>query len=187
MPYMTSLSGEKTMRCCKRALYFTILMSSIIPFANAQLRNMSEYTQDRINTEQTYFVLHDTGEAEYVWVSEWTHTTAYAADGKSAILVWHFKDGKKAYSQQGEGVGEFGKTTGYLITDTSRVLEDIHRNKIQPLSLVNYPVKIELWIGKIEDSTGYAPEAKGDEACFKAPAIEYNIQWHFSSCRTEEM
>ena len=157
-------------------------MGSLGPFANSQLRNLSQYTRDRINTAQTCFVLHDTGDAEYVWVSEWTHATAYAADGKSAILVWHFKDGSKAYSQQGKGVGEFGKTTGYLITDKSPDLEDLHRKKIQPLTRDNYPVKLELWIGEIVDSTGYAPEAKGDEVCFNAAAIEYNIPYHFSSC-----
>jgi hypothetical protein len=170
------------MQHCIKTVSLIFLMNCTIPFANGQLRNFSEYDWDRINTEQTHFVLHDTGEAEYIWVSEWNHRTAYAADGKSAIVVWHFKDGTKAYSQQGEGIGEFGKTTGYLISDEASHLEDNHRNRIQPLSLDNYPVKIELWIGEIEDSTGYNPEAKGDEACFMETAIEYNISYHFSSC-----
>ncbi|MEJ2111923.1 MAG: hypothetical protein P8Z37_18835 [Acidobacteriota bacterium] len=158
----------------------------MIPSAKAQLRTFSEYDQDRINTERTCFVLHDNGEAEYIWVSEWNHRTAYAADGKSAIVIWHFKDGTTAYSQQGEGVGEFGKTTGYLISDTARTLEDAYRNHIQPLSLDNYPVKIELWIGDIEDATGYDPEVKGDEACLIESNIEYNVPYHFSSCPAEE-
>jgi hypothetical protein len=178
--------GEKSMRHCKRVVFLILLVGVLCPFASSQLRNFSEYNQDRINREQTGFVLYDTGKADYVWTSEWTHMTAYAADGKSAILVWHFKDGTKAYSQQGEGIGEFGKTTGYLIKNTSHELEDIDRNKIQPLTRDNYPVKIELWIGEIGDATGYGPEFKGDEACFQAAAIDYDISYSFSECGEEE-
>jgi len=174
------------MRQFIQTVTFVFLVSGMSPLADAQLRNMSQYDWDRINTEQTRFILHDTGEAEYFWVSEWNHSTAYAADGKSAIVVWHFKDGTKAYSEQGNGIGEFGKTRGYLISDTSSHLEDIHRNSIQPLSLDNYPVMIELWIGEIEESTGYNPEAKGDEACFTETAIESNISYYFSGCPAEE-
>lgn len=174
------------MRRGKRGILFALLMSCMMAHASAQLRNFSEYNQDRINIDKTYFVLHDSGDAEYTWTSEWTHSTAYAADGKSAILVWHFKDGKKAYSQQGEGIGEFGKTTGYLISDTSGDLQDVNGNRIQPLSLDNYPVKIELWIGEVEAAAGYKPEAKGDEACFEEPVIAYNNSYHFSYCRGEE-
>jgi len=170
------------MRFCRRAVFLILLISGPILYASAQLRNMSQYSRDRINTEQTGFVLHNTGEAEYVWVSEWTHMTAYAAADKAAILVWHFKDGTKAYSQQGEGVGEFGKTTGYLITDKAAELEDVHRRKIQPLSRGNFPVKIELWIGEIDGSTGYLLQEKGDEACFEADAVEYDTPYHFTSC-----
>jgi hypothetical protein len=178
--------GDKAMRYCKRAVFLMLLMCSLSPFASSQLRNISEFNQDRINNDQTYFILHDSGEAEFAWASEWTTSTAYAADGKSAILVWHFKDGSKAYSQQGDGIGELGKNMGYLLTNKSHNLEDIHRKKIQPLTRDNYPVKIELWIGDIRDSTGYSPEAMGDDACFKAPKIGYNISNHFSSCRAGE-
>lgn len=170
----------------RRGAFFVLLLTCATVYAHAQLRNFSEYNRDRINTDQTYFVLHDTGIAEYAWASEWTHSTAYAADGKSAILVWHFKDGQKAYSQQGEGIGEFGKTTGYLISDTSGHLQDIHGNRIQPMSVNNYPVKIELWIGDVEDSTGFKPEAKGDEICFEASAITHDSTYYFSDCRDEE-
>jgi hypothetical protein len=178
--------GEKTMSFCKKSIFLLLLMGSLSPFASSQLRNISEFTQDRINNEKTFFILHDTGEAEYAWASEWTTATAYAADGKSAILVWHFKDGSKAYSEQGTGIGEVGKSSGYLLTNKSRNLEDIHRKKIQPLTRDNFPVKIELWIGEIGDSTGYSPEMLGDEACFKAPNIGNNISNHFSSCRAGE-
>lgn len=168
-----------------KAACFLLLASGMMIHAHAQLRNFSEYNRDRINTDKTYFVLHDTGDAEYAWASEWTHTTAYAADGKSAVLVWYFKEGQKAYSQQGKGIGEFGKTTGYLISDTSGDLQDILGNRIQPMSMDNYPVKIELWIGDIEDATGYRLEAKGDEVCFQAPAITYNDPHYFADCESD--
>jgi hypothetical protein len=174
------------MRRCKRTFFFILMMGSLCPAAISQLRNISEYTQDRIHTAQTYFILRDKGEAEYGWASEWTTSTAYDADGKSIILVWHFKDGSKAYSQQGEGIGELGKTKGYLLTNKSANLEDIHRKKIQPMTRDNYPVKIELWIGEIGDSAGYAPEVMGDKACFNAPSIGYNSPNHFSSCQDGE-
>jgi hypothetical protein len=167
---------------CKRMVFLVLLIGFFGPVAMSQLRNISEFTQDRINTAQTSFLLRDTGKAEYVWASEWTTSTAYAADGKSAILIWYFKDGSKAYSQQGDGIGEFGKTTGYLIKDKADNLEDIHGKKIQLLTRDNYPVKIELWIGDVGDSTGYSPEVKGGEVCFKDAAIEYNVSYHFSAC-----
>jgi hypothetical protein len=151
-----------------------------------QLRNISEYTQDRINPEKTYFVLHDNGDAEFGWTSEWTQMTALALDGKSAIMIWHFKDGSKAYSQQGEGIGYIGMNSGYLLTNKASTLEDIHHKKIQPLTRDNYPVKVELWIGEIGDSTGFSPEKEGDEVCFESPAIKYNVSYSFSNCSSEE-
>jgi hypothetical protein len=174
------------MRCGKQIVLFVLLTASLGPFGISQLRNISEYTQDRINMEQTYFMLRDSGEAGFAWASEWTTATAYGADGKSAILVWHFKDGSKAYSQQGEGIAEFGKNTGYLIVNKAKNLEDIHRKKIQPLTRNNYPVRIELWIGEIGDITGYSSEVMGDAACFKAAGIENNISYHFSRCQAGE-
>jgi hypothetical protein len=174
------------MRHCQKAVFLMLLVGILSPFAISQLRNLSEYSQDRINIARTYFVLHETGKAEFVWTSEWTHTTANANDGKSAIFIWHFKDGSKAYSEQGEGIGEIGKNSGYLLTNAASNLEDIHRKKIQPLTRNNYPVKVELWIGEIGDSTGYSPELLGDEACFKASSIEYGISHKFSGCRAGE-
>jgi hypothetical protein len=171
------------MRVGKMTVFLIWLTANISPLAISQLRNISEYDRDRINTEKTYFVLRDTGKAEFSWATEWTTSTAYAADGKSAILVWHFKDGSKAYSRHGQGIGEFGKSAGYSITDKSAKLEDIHGKPIQPLTRANYPVKIELWVGEIVDSTGYSLEAMGDEACFQSPGIEYNISYHFSGCK----
>jgi hypothetical protein len=168
---------------CIKGVFLLFLLVSLVPSASSQLRTFSPYNWDRINREKTYFVFHETGKAEFVWASEWNHATAYANAEKSAILVWHFKDGSKAYSEQGEGIGEFGKNTGYLIEDKSDKLDDIHCGKIQPLTLDNYPVKVELWIGTIDDSTGYVPEQVGDAVCFEADSIEYNTPYYFSNCK----
>lgn len=165
-----------------RSTFFLVLLSVLTASGFSQLRNLSQYTRDRIIPDRTYFVLHDNGSAEFVWASEWTHMTANAYDGKSAIFVWHFKDGSKAYSQQGIGIGEIGKSMGYLVTDKSANLEDIHRKKIQPLTLNNYPVKVELWVGQVGDSEGYSLEFLGDDACVQAPSIEQNITYRFSEC-----
>jgi hypothetical protein len=165
-----------------RGVFFLILLSVLSASGVSQLRNLSPYTRDRINPERTYFVLRDNGSAEFVWSSEWTHMTANAYDGKSAIFVWHFKDGSKAYSQQGLGIGEFGKNSGYLVTDKSADLEDIHRKKIQPLTLNNYPVKVELWVGEVSESEGYSLEFLGDDACVQTPSIKYNVTYSFTAC-----
>jgi hypothetical protein len=161
---------------------FLLLINAISPSGFSQLRTLSQYTEDRINAEKTYFVLRETGAAEFGWASEWTHTTANANPDKSAIFLWHFKDGSKAYSLQAEDIGEIGKNAGYLLSGRSSNLEDIRRKKIQPLTRNNYPVKIELWIGKIEDTTGFSTEIMGDALCLDAQSIEYNRSYHFSSC-----
>ena len=165
-----------------KGTFVLILLSVLTASGISQLRNLSQYTRDRINPERTYFVLHDTGSAEFVWSSEWTHMTANANDEKSAIFVWHFKDGSKAYSQQGQGIGEIGKNSGYLVTDKAADLEDIHRKKIQPLKIDNYPVKVELWVGEISESGGYSLEFLGDDACMQTPRIEYNVSYRFAAC-----
>jgi hypothetical protein len=179
------LSGEKAMRPLKTTASLISLLIVMSSSSVSQLRNISEYSQDRINTDLTCFVLHDTVAAEFVWASEWTHMTVNANESKSAIFVWHFKDGSKAYSQQGEGIDAIGKSSGFLLTNKAANLEDIQRRKIQPLTRNNYPVKVELWIGEIEDSTGYKPEAMGDEACFNSQGIEYNTLYYFSNCRPD--
>jgi hypothetical protein len=174
--------GEKAMRFLRLFAFMLFLSNIPSPLGFCQLRNFSEYTVDRINTKLTQFSLHDSSNPEFIWASEWTFETATFGDGKSAIFIWYFKDGSKAYSQQGEGIGEIGKNGGYLLSNTASNLEDIHRKKIQPLTLDNYPVKVELWVGEIGDSTGYSPEIKGDEACFNAPGINYKISYYFSAC-----
>jgi hypothetical protein len=174
------------MRHLARSAFLVFLLNAISPPAFSQLRNISQYSQDRINTEQTYFVLHDTGVAEFGWASEWTHMTPLANEGKSAMFLWNFKDGSKAYSTQEQDVGEIGKSLGFLLTGKSSNLEDVHHKKIQLLTLNNYPVKVELWIGEIGDSAGFSPEVLGDAVCLDAPGIEHNRSYHFSSCELAE-
>jgi hypothetical protein len=170
----------------KGAVFLIFLISAMSPLSIGQLRNFSEFSQDRIHSDKTYFVLHEIGAPEFGWASEWTHTTANDNEGKSAIFVWHFKDGSKAYSLQAEDIGEIGKNSGYLLINRSSNLEDINRQKIQPLTLNNYPVKVELWIGKIGDSKGYSPEILGETACVAASSIGYGIRYRFSSCQADE-
>ena len=153
----------------------------------SQLRNNSEYLQDGINTDKTYFVLHDTGAAEFGWASEWTNASVDLYSDKSAMFLWHFKDGSKSYSLQEQEIGEIGKNSGFLLERKSSNLEDIRRKNIQPLTRNNYPVKVELWIGKVGDSAGFSPEIMGAALCLKvqAQSIEYNRPYHFSSCDPE--
>jgi len=169
-----------------RYLYSTallaLLLGAAVPSGYSQLRNLSEYTHDCIHLEQTGFTAGGAA-AEYRWASEWTHTTAYAYPDKTAILLWKFKDGTKAYSNQGDFfLGDLGKATGYLITGHAKELEDIHGRKIQPMTLSNFPVALELWIGEIHASTGYAPESQLDRVCFEAQEIQPNEAQHFVRC-----
>jgi hypothetical protein len=169
------------MRPITRAAIFLVLLIS--PSGFSQLRNNSEYSQDCINLEKTYFILHDTGTAEFGWASEWTNASADLYADKSAMFLWHFKDGSKFYALQEQEIGEIGKNSGFLLTRKSSNLEDIRRKSIQPLTRNNYPVKVELWIGKT-DPAGFSPEILGAALCLnaKAQSIEYNRPYHFSSC-----
>jgi hypothetical protein len=163
--------------------FLAVLLSAASPIGYSQLRNLSEYSQDCIDTQQTNFVLREKDTADFRWSSEWTHGTVNAYPDKKAMLVWHFKDGSKAYSRQGDMIGDMGQITGYLATDQSSNLEDIHRIKIQPMTSANYPVEVELWIGEIEDSTGFSPEMLVDKACNDEQSIELNRTYHFSRCK----
>jgi|WetSurMetagenome_2_1015567.scaffolds.fasta_scaffold513465_1 hypothetical protein len=164
--------------------FIAILLSAASPSGFSQLRNLSEYSQDRIQMDQTNFVLREKDIADFHWASEWTHTTAYAYPDKKAIFLWKFKDGSKAYSHPDDFlIGDLGKAMGYLVTGQSANLEDIHGRKIQPMTLSNYPVEFELWIGEIDDSTGYAPESLLDKVCFAEQSIRLNESNHFSDCK----
>jgi hypothetical protein len=171
------------MRYILSMTFLAVLLSAASPSGFSQLRNLSEYSRDCIEFNQTGFVLRDKNVADYNWTTQWTHTTANAYPDQKAMLIWYFKDGLKAYLQQGEFIGDLGQITGYLLTGKSANLEDVHRKKIQPMTLSNYPVKVELWIGEIEDSTGFAPEILLDRVCFDAQSIELNQVYHFSSCK----
>ena len=171
------------MRPIHTMAFLAVLMSAASSSGFSQLRNLSAYSQDCIHSDKTYFVLRDAGTADFGWASEWTHTTANAYPEKAAMFLWKFKDGSKAYAQQGDLIGDLGQAMGYLVTDHSANLEDVHRKKIQPLTPSNYPVEVELWIGEIGNSTGFAPEILVDKACFDAPRLELNQAYRSSECK----
>jgi hypothetical protein len=149
-----------------------------------QLRNLSNYGQDCINTDQTYFILQDTGVAEYVWASEWTHLTANNFPESMVMLIWHFKDGSKAYSQVIEQLGEAGGIAGYLLSGKSTDLKDVQGKSIQPMTRENYPVKIELCVGDFIESKGFKPDTLIDTACLNAQKIDVNHRYYFTQCES---
>lgn len=166
-----------------RVAFLALLMNFTAATAFSQLWNISEYYQDRINPDQTYFVLKEAGAAEFAWASEWTNDTVMQNEHKSAMFLWHLKDGTTAYSLQEEFIGDIGKNAGFLRTAQSATLEDVDRKRIQPLTRSNYPVKVELWIGEVEESTGFSPQFLGESLCMDAQNIEPNRRYHFSSCK----
>ena len=164
-------------------IIFWVLLSNIVALpASSQLRMPSPYFQDRINFEATYFVLHDGNTAEFGWATEWTQTTARTADYGTATLLWHFKDGTKAYMNQEGYIGDFGMLKDYLETSKASELKDTKGNSVQPMTLKNYPVKIELWIGATVNEAGYASEILLDAVCFRADTIEYEHNYYFTRC-----
>jgi hypothetical protein len=172
---------SKAMHLSSRVTLLAFILIAASPAGFSQLRKESEYSQDRVNTDHTYFVLHDTGAADFGWASEWTMYSSIDYAEKPALFIWYFKDGSKAYSQQMEDMGRAGQDLGYLVTSKSSNLEDIHRKPIQPMTRSNYPEKLELWIGEAGD-TGFSPKILIDAACFHAQSIEANRTYFFSSC-----
>jgi hypothetical protein len=171
------------MRYLMSVISLVFLLNITPPPGFSQLWNISDYLHDRINTEETYFILHDTGEAEFAWASEWTNDTVQNNENRSAMFLWHFKDGTIAYSLQQQFIGDIGKNAGFLVTAQSQHLEDIHRNQIQPLSRNNYPVKVELWIGNVGHSNGFSPEFMGEAVCLNVQSIEPDRKYLFSGCQ----
>ena len=162
-------------------------LGSAGPSGFSQLRNLSPYLQDRINAEHTFFILKDdAGSASFGWAFEWTHLSVNAYADKQAIFVWHFKDGTKTYSLLGETIGEAGMVTSYLVTSESQNLEDARRQKKQPMTRSNYPVKIEFCIGEVGTDGIYKPEMLVDAACFDGSGIEYGHTYHFAECKSGE-
>jgi hypothetical protein len=165
-----------------RAGFILCLLFAIAASGICQLRNLSNYGQDCINTDKTYFILRDTGSAEFGWASEWTHISANNFPDKMAMVIWHFKNGLKAYSRVIEVLGDAGGSTGYLLTGKSADLQDINGKNIQPMTLDNYPVKIELCLGDFVESTGFSPDTLIDTACLETKNIDYNATYHFTQC-----
>jgi hypothetical protein len=177
-----SVSGDETMNKLFRLVFLALLLISASVQSFSQLRKASEFVQDRIVTENTFFTLKDPNTAVFGWASEWTDFSANNYPDKCAIFRWHFKDGSIAYSRQGEYMGDAGKITEYHLAQQASNLEDVKHNKIQPLSLTNYPVKVELHIGEAGEQTGYKPELLVDTACLDAQSIEAGKTYYFSAC-----
>ena len=159
-----------------------LLLNIVASSGFSQLRMPSPYSQDRINLGTTHFVLYDENKAGFEWASEWTQETARTYDNKSAVFLWHFKDGTKTYAKQGEFIGDFGMLRDYFATDKASELKDINGKPAQPMTLKNYPVKIELWIGTVDDKAGFTTETLVDSACFESDTIEYGHEYFFNSC-----
>jgi hypothetical protein len=166
----------------RKAASLLVFLIAALPLSYSQLRMHSPYDQDRINPNQTGFTLHENGTVDFLWASEWTETTAQSCIDEVAIFVWHFKDGTKAYSRQGELVADFGQNAAYLLAQKSSKLEDVSGNKIQPLTKTNHPVKVELWIGSVTEAKNYSLKSLVDYACFALSDIESNQTYHFSEC-----
>ena len=165
-----------------KSILLSILLSTVCPSGFSQLRYSSEYSVDRINTEQTSFTLHDSGAAEYQCASEWTTLTIQTNLPKTVLFVWHFGDGSKAFARQVEYVGDIGVRTEFLLANQSSNLEDKQGKKIQPMTRDNHPVRVELWIGEYEDSKGHLPEVLIDKVCLDAVTIEYDKPYRFKGC-----
>ncbi len=161
---------------------FLFLLHVAGSYAFSQLRNTSPYVQDHINTENTWFVLYKSNEAGFGWASEWTQDTARTRAEKTAMFKWHFKDGSVAYTRQGEFIGDLGMFQPYLLKDESENLKDIHGNPVQPLTLTNYPVKIELWAGTAGEKTDFKPETLIDSLCYAGESLEYGYAYYFYDC-----
>jgi hypothetical protein len=167
---------------CKTAFLVVFLAAFNYPGV-AQLRYSSDYSVDRINTEQTSFTLHNSGSAEYRCASEWTTMTIQTNLTKTAVFVWHFKNGTKAFARQVEYVGDIGAQTEFLMINPFTELEDKRGKKIQPMTRDSFPVKVEVWIGEFSDSDGYSPESLIDKACFDSQTIEYDRVYQSINCR----
>jgi hypothetical protein len=114
------------------------------PCGFAQLRYNSDYSVDRVNTEQTSFLLKDSGAAEYHCASEWTTLTVQTNLTRTVFFIWHFKDGTKGFARQVEYVGDIGVRTEFLMTHSFADLEDQKGKKIQPMTRDNYPESVEI-------------------------------------------
>ena len=171
------------MRYFMGAALLAFFLCTGFPSGFSQLRYNSEYTQDRINTDQTSFMLQNSGTAEYHCASEWTTATVQGYLNDTVVFLWHFRDGAKAYARQVEYVGDIGKLTEFLTVNKTSVLEDKQGKKIQPMTRDNPPIRVELWIGEFTSSAGYSTGTLIDKACFDTQTIEFNQSYHFAQCR----
>lgn len=170
------------MRLRRAGILATMWLNVAIPSAFSQLRNISPYSQDRIDLDATYFLLEDDGSAHFVWASEWTLYTSIDHAGRSALLLWRFKDGSSGYVPMAENIGEAGRSLGYRLSGTLSTLNDASGKPVQTLTRSNPPVRVELWLGKADDP-GFAPETLVDKACSEPSGIEPGRAYHFGACK----
>jgi hypothetical protein len=157
-------------------------MTAVSAAGFCQLRLNSPYYEDRINTDHTYFVLYDSSSAYFVWTSEWTQPTVQRHYDKPAVFFWCFKDGTVAYSRQLERLEPVGKNLQYIQTSEAPDLLDARGNPTRPLTLENYPVKLELWITGATDDNPFSPLELIDTVCLGEQEIEYEYGYYFSEC-----
>ena len=170
------------MRRFMGAFFLGLLISATALPVHSQLRYNSEYSQDRINTEETSFALRKSGAADYRCASEWTTATVQAYLNDTVVFLWHFKDGSKAFARQAEYVGDIGKLTDFLVCNQAATLEDKRGKKIQPLTRDNPPVRVEVWIGTFSEAEGYSPAMLIDKACVDLQDLEYDQVYRFKDC-----
>lgn len=166
----------------KISLLLLVIIFALSYSGYSQLRSPSEYNQDGIDLENTYFALYESEGAYYGWASQWTQTTARTYEDRIAFFKWYFKDGTVAYTQQGAKIGDIGMITKYLLTEEAAKLKDVEGKDLQPMTLDNFPVKIELWIGASEEPEGFKPEILVDVACNKRQTIKNEYAYYFAGC-----
>src|SRR5579859_79098 len=72
-----------------------VLVAATAPLAYSQ----SPYTQDRIDTDRTTFILYDQPQNSqaFGWASQWTSATVQTYGSKNVIFKWYFTDRTVAY------------------------------------------------------------------------------------------
>ncbi len=138
------------MRLSTGITFLVCILIAASSAGSSQLRKPSDYSQDCINADHSYFIFHDTGAADFGWASEWTLDSSIDYSEKPAFFIWHFKDGSKAYSLQVADIGMAGQDIDYLIAGKSSNLEDVHRKPVQPIPTFAVGAKNQLILNSPE-------------------------------------
>ena len=155
-----------------RVVVAVVLITVSEPFTYGQ----AGFPEDRIDTVNTTFAFGP----NFRWSSEWTSETVATHGDKNVMFLWHFKDGTVGYVFNGNHLSD-APLVGYRMSNAgASPLEDINRNSIQPLTLTNFPVKVELYLGESEFFTTYVPQILIDTVCFGGESIESGQVYHLS-------